>query len=175
MATAVTPTLRCDVTGLTQGTSYTFSVAGVNAVAPSGASPASAAVVPSAGLGAPPVTPPTAVTPFQPTPVLDINLPNSTDVTVSIPGYVSVPQGRFRVINPHGSAVVMTGAVLAAQFDISDDRSHDGGSVPIGMTAAIVQRKFRIVSSIAGVKEKSTAVVQVNQNGAYAINTWEVQ
>jgi hypothetical protein len=38
-----------------------------------------------------------------------------------------------------------------------------------------VQRKFRIVSTTDAGNETSTAVVQVNQNGAYAINSWEVQ
>ena len=49
------------------------------------------------------------------------------------------------------------------------------GTVDIGFLETVVQRKFRIVSTTDAGHETSTAVVQVNQNGAFAINSWEVQ
>ncbi|MGB7880366.1 MAG: hypothetical protein WBL31_16500, partial [Ilumatobacteraceae bacterium] len=77
--------------------------------------------------------------------------------------------------NPNGLAVKISGGVLAAQFDGSDARAAGPQTVPIGFLETIVQRKFRIVSTTDAGYETSTAIVQVNQNGAYAINSWEVQ
>ena len=68
----------------------------------------------------------------------------------------------------------MTGGVLAAQFDITDSRASGLQTVPIGFVEAVVQRVFRIESRGSG-RETSIAIVQVNQNGAYAVNAWEVQ
>jgi len=85
-----------------------------------------------------------------------------------------VPQGRFRVANPNGADVRFIGGILAAQFDITDSRGSTPQSVPIGFVEVIVQRVLRLVSTTAG-RETSVAIVQVNQNGAYAVNSWEVQ
>jgi hypothetical protein len=91
---------------------------------------------------------------------------------------VSIPQGRLLVDNPNGQTVEIYGGVLAARFDVIDSRSADGeapdgnDSIPIGFKDAVVQRKLRIVSSTTDAT--SRAVIQVNQNGAYAINSWEV-
>jgi hypothetical protein len=78
------------------------------------------------------------------------------------------------VNNPSGLDVRMTGGVLAAQFDVTDARATGLQTVPIGFVEAVVQRVFRIESRSSG-RESSIAIVQVNQNGAYAVNTWEVQ
>jgi len=91
-----------------------------------------------------------------------------------VPGYVSVPQGRLRVSNPTSQDVRLTGGVLAAQFDITDARAVGIQTVPIGFVEAIVQRVFRLESTTSG-SARSVAIVQVNQNGAYAVNAWEVQ
>jgi hypothetical protein len=110
------------------------------------------------------------------TPIINVNLPNNLATNVSIPGYVSVPMGVVKVTNPTGKAVTIAGGVLAAQYVIADSRAGSPAvaqSVPIGFLESIVQRTFRIVSTNG--LTKSTAVVQVNQNGAYAINSWEVQ
>jgi hypothetical protein len=176
--TATAPALRCDVTGLDPLAipGYTFTVTATNAVGTSPVSPASSpAVIPAMVLGPPPVTPVPPATPFAPTPILEFNLPSTTAVDVSIPGYVSIPQGRLRVDNPNGLGVRIAGGVLAAQYDVVDARATGPQSVDIGFLVSVVQRKFRIVSTSNSGPETSTAVVQVNQNGAYAINSWEVQ
>jgi alpha-tubulin suppressor-like RCC1 family protein len=51
--TASPPTTNCTVTGLTNGTSYTFTVTATNAAGPGGPSGASNSVTPSTGPGAP--------------------------------------------------------------------------------------------------------------------------
>ena len=76
--------------------------------------------------------------------------------------------------NPTSRDVQFVGGILAAQFDVTDGRATGPQTVPIGFVEAVVQRIFRVESTTAG-REKSIAVVQVNQNGAYAVNSWEVQ
>jgi hypothetical protein len=110
------------------------------------------------------------------TPIINVNLPNNLAANVSIPGYVSVPMGVVKVTNPTGKTVKMAGGVFAAQYVIADSRAGTppvAQSVDIGFLESIVQRTFRIVSTNG--LTKSTAIVQVNQNGAYAVNSWEVQ
>ncbi|MGB9344438.1 MAG: fibronectin type III domain-containing protein [Ilumatobacteraceae bacterium] len=168
--------LECDVAGLDVSTAYTFSVTAINEVGSSAPSAPSGAVIPDAVLGPPPPpspAPPPA--PVVPVSILEISLPAAAPATVEIPGYVAVPQGRVSLANPNGLAVKISGGVLAAQFDGSDARAAGPQTVPIGFLETIVQRKFRIVSTTDAGYETSTAIVQVNQNGAYAINSWEVQ
>ena len=52
-----------------------------------------------------------------------------------------------------------------------------GAPVPIGLDNPVVQRTFRIVTeTVNGFPHViSSAIVQVNQGGAWAINSWEVQ
>lgn len=125
----------------------------------------------------------------QPIPILDFDLAHDAahEVNVSIPSYVSIAQGRLRVDNPHGHDVKLQGGIVAAQFTVDDGRSlsetvdGDGleatgpGSVPIGYVGSDVQYTLQLDSWIEGTNERSTSVVQINQNGAYAINSWEVQ
>lgn len=117
-----------------------------------------------------PATPPTTVTP-----VVEFATTGASPVTIRVPGYVAVPQGRFVVDNPNGLDIRVTGGLLAASIEITDGRANGPQTVPIGFVESVVQRKFRIVSSTSAGPERSTAIVQVNQNGAYAVNSWEVQ
>lgn len=114
-----------------------------------------------------------------PSPVLEIAFTTGTTVNVVIPGYVSVPQGRVVVaaMSP-GAAVNKTvrivGGVLGATIEIGPFRPE---RLELGFLNPVVQRTFKIVSrTTAGAPHVvSDAVVQVNENGAYAVNTWEVQ
>ena len=74
--------------------------------------------------------------------------------------------------------MALTGGIVAAAFRVNDDRAVDGElTVPIGLVNPVVQRTFRITSTTSSGKPKvtSTAIVQINQNGAYTINSWVVQ
>jgi hypothetical protein len=101
---------------------------------------------------------------------------------VAVPGYVSIPQGRIRLVNPNKFQIDVVGGVLAAQFTVQDARAIDAegnvipDSIGLGFVESIIQRKFRIVSTTTnGPAATSTAIVQINQTGAYAVNSWAVQ
>ena len=124
------------------------------------------------------------VAPYEPDPIIDVDLTATNEVTIDIPGYIAVPQGVVRVHNPNGlgttpeNPVALTGGILAAAFRVNDDRAVDGQlTVPIGLVNPVVQRTFRITSTTTSGTPTvtSTAIVQINQNGAYAINSWVVQ
>jgi hypothetical protein len=171
------PDLVCDIDGLDPLVlpGYTFTVVATNAVGDSTPSLASNLIVPALDLGAPPELPTPDPFDFVPTAIIEFDLPDADSASISIPGYVAVPQGRIAIDNPHGHEIRMAGGVLAARFDVVDARANGPQSVPVGFIEAVVQRKFRIVSTTSSGHERSTAIVQVNQNGAYAINSWEVQ
>jgi hypothetical protein len=167
---------------------YVFQVTATNELGNSSPSPQSTTVslippVTGESPADPPVVAPVMVAPYEPDPIIDIHLPATNPVVIDIPGYISVPQGVVRVNNPHGlgtaeSPVALTGGIVAAAFRVYDDRAVDGQlTVPIGLVNPVVQRTFRITSTTSSGKPKvtSTAVVQINQNGAYAINSWVVQ
>lgn len=175
---AVTPPLACNLTLAPLAIlGTTFTVTATNAVGtslPSNASGGLTALQLLAGVPDAIIVPTPSVTYRA---IIDVNLPSASAVTVDIPGYVSVPQGRFNLNNPNALDVEMRGAVLAAEFDVVDARIQPptAPSIPVGFVETEVQRKFRLVTSSNRGHETSTAIVQVNQNGAYAINSWEVQ
>lgn len=115
-----------------------------------------------------------------PIPIVDVRLVDAADVELFIPGYIAVPQGRVLIHNPQGHELSMIGGILAAQYDVDDSRAYDAEgnllpeSVDLGFVETIIQRQFRIVSTVGG-RTTSTAVVQINQTGAWAVNSWAVE
>ena len=109
-------------------------------------------------------------------PMVDISMISLNPMTVSIPGYVSVPQGTVNVsalpTSKAGKDVQMIGGILAAQVVLSADRP---ATFVFGAINAIVQKTFKIESVSATARSKSTAIVQVNSIGTYYVNSWEVQ
>jgi hypothetical protein len=61
--------------------------------------------------------------------------------------------------------------VLTATIGVSADRPE---SLQIGLLNSVVQRTFKIVSQTTNSRPRvtATAMVQVNQTGGYAINSW---
>ena len=176
MDVASPPALECTIENLTNNVDHTFDVIATNAVGDSLPSAASAVAEPRPPLGDPPPPPTPASAPFYAPPALvDIDLADAAGVSVSVPGYIAIPQGRIHIDNPHGHEVDIIGGILAAQFDVTDARASGPQSVDIGFVPLVVQRKVRIVTTNSAGAEASTAIVQINQNGAYAINSWQVQ
>ena len=111
-------------------------------------------------------------------PIIDIQLTTATNVTVKVPGYVSVPQGSVLISGTAGSAankvISFGGGVLAAQMSV------DGESpafLQLGLLNPVVQKTFKIVTeTVTGSPQvTSIALVQVNESGGHAVNSWVVQ
>ena len=153
----------CVITGLLPLTNYTFTVEATNARGTSAVSAPSA--VKQTGVLPPPAWVPGDPLPDPPgqIPIIDFALTTATPVDVQIPGYVSIPQGRFRVSNPNAHAVVVNGGVLAASFDVVDSRP---APVPIGLENTIAQGTFKIVSeTTSGSPHMVSSAIRPGQPG----------
>lgn len=176
MDVAVTPAFECTISNLVNEEDHTFDVFASNAIGDSSPSAPSPDVEPETSLGDPPPPAPPAADPFYAPPALvDLDVAGAAAVEIDIPGYISMPQGRIHIDNPNSHDIEIIGGILAAQFDITDGRAAGPQSVDVGFVPLVVQRKIRIVTTNSGGHESSTAIVQINQNGAYAINSWQVQ
>lgn len=108
-------------------------------------------------------------------PVIDIQLTGTNTSTIYIPGYVGVPQGAINVTVGVGKgvnkSVQIVGGVLAAKFTQSADKPADN---QLGMVNRIVQKTFKIVSTTTSGNPHitSVAIVQVNDFGEFAVNSW---
>jgi hypothetical protein len=124
---------------------------------------------------------PSTVVAQNPLPVggalVDIDVTGAQAADIQIAGYVVVPQGAVSIkaaaATKANKWVRFNGSATAAMFDVSADRP---GTFVLDIVNPIVQRTFKVVSTTtAGTAVTSTAVVIVNQNGAYAIKSWTVQ
>jgi hypothetical protein len=139
----------------------------------------------------PPLPPPPGlpvVPPVVSIPIVELDLAADVSTRVQIPGYIATPQSPVSVNNPLGHPVRLNGGILAARIDAVDGRvtapactspppPQPAGinCVDLGFESEAVQKRLRIVSSVSAGLERSVAVVQINENGAYSVNTWEVQ
>jgi len=113
------------------------------------------------------------------TPIIEVNLTGAGAATVYVPGYIAVPQGRIHIGIGAGmgadKSVQLVGAVLAARVTTTADLPID---LQMGFVNRVVQKTFKIVSHSDPAEGKphvvSTAVVQINDYGEYAINSWVI-
>lgn len=136
----------------------------------------SSTLVSAAAAPAPCAPPPT--TPAVGCSIIDINLTTAATVKLKIPGYVSVPQGSVSVFTDPGAVankrIVFGGGILAAQMAVS-------GAPPeflqLGLLNPVVQKTFKVMTETTSGTPKVTsmALVQVNETGGYAVNSWVVQ
>jgi hypothetical protein len=111
-------------------------------------------------------------------PIIDLNFTSTADVKVKIPGYVSIPQGSLSLNVASGKAegkwVSFGGGILAAQMGVTGPAPE---FLQIGLLNPVVQKTFKIVTeTISGnPKVTSIALVQVNETGGHAVNSWVVQ
>jgi hypothetical protein len=188
----------CIVTGLSSTRTWRFTVRATNLAGMTSVDSAeSASVTPNSGTVPNPDTlnPSfTTPTPLVPPPALntasivELDLAASSAASVRIPGYIAVPQGTVDIANPHGHPVQAVGGIMAARMRVVDGRVTSAACttapppatpgvncISLGFESEAVQKRLRIVSTNTSGGETSIAVVQVNENGAYAVNSWEVQ
>jgi hypothetical protein len=124
--------------------------------------------------GAFPCAPPPAAVATS-CPILDINLTTAMPVHVNIPGYVSVPQGAVSVNTAPGMGaakrITVGGGIFTGTIGVSADKP---AYLQIGLLNSVVQKTFKIVSQTTNSSPRvtATALIQVNQTGGYAINSW---
>jgi len=111
-------------------------------------------------------------------PIIDINLGTTASVNVKIPGYVSIPQGMLSLVVADGANVnkriAFGGGILAAQMAVS---AVVPDFLQLGLLNPVVQKTFKIVTRTVSGSPRlvATALVQVNETGGYAINSWVVK
>jgi hypothetical protein len=111
-------------------------------------------------------------------PIVDVNMTSAATVTVRIPGYISIPMGSMVVNGAVGSSanksLTFGGGILAAQMQVTGEAPD---FLQLGLLNPVVQKTFKIVTeTTTGSPEViSTALVQVNETGGHAINSWVVQ
>ncbi len=113
-----------------------------------------------------------------PLPVVEVNLTSAAAAKLSIPGYVAIPQGRLVVSTVAGSEVskdiTIGGGILAATMEVSPTRP---AAFAFGLVNPVVLLTLKIVTTTtAGTPVvSSTAIVQVKENGANKVNSWQIQ
>lgn len=118
---------------------------------------------------------PAQVQPSGQTPVLDLTVEHGENVDVVISGYVSVPQGSIALgsASPASSSVSLIGGVLAGEFFVDPAGAP---AIDVRFENPIGQKRIRIVSEAnSRFSATSIAIVQVNESGSIAINSWVVQ
>lgn len=129
------------------------------------------------GSGPAPVQVAATASPRVPSPIVDLRTTTSTNLTVEINGYVSVPQGRVAIsaATPPNVAISMTGGMLAGTIDL-DPAGVPTGGLEIIFDNPVAQKRVRIISTSSGdATARSDAIIQVNRSGSLAINSWVVQ
>ena len=107
--------------------------------------------------------------------IIEVSFSGGGTGKLYVPGYTSVPQGTISLsVAPGasaGKAVQLIGGVLAAQVLQTVDLPAEN---QVGMVNRIVQKTFKLVATtLTGVGDVvSVALVQVNDYGEFAINSW---
>ena len=122
---------------------------------------------------------PSTLTPAQSTglatPIIDMSFTTAKTAYVFVPGYVAVPQGQISVSVGAGMGankdVELVGAVLAAKVNQTTDKP---ATLSLGMVNRIVQKTFKLVATTTSgtPSVSSVALVQVNDYGEFAVNSW---
>ncbi|MDO8392197.1 MAG: hypothetical protein Q7V57_17115 [Actinomycetota bacterium] len=111
------------------------------------------------------------------TPIVSVDFTGFGAGSFFVPGYIGVPQGRVHVNigagAGSGKAVELVGGLLAAKVTRT-------GEMPTmlewGFRNRVVQKTFKVVAqtpdSLGTPKVVSVAIVQVNDFGEYAVNSW---
>ena len=109
------------------------------------------------------------------TPIISVSFSGSGPSTIFVPGYVAVPQGRIDIsVQPTAGvqkSVQFLGAVLAAKITQTADVPDD---LQAGLENLIVQQTFKLIAETTSGSPyvQSVAIVQVNDYGEYAVNSW---
>lgn len=108
---------------------------------------------------------------YVPDPIVDIDTSGPAVSVVEFAGYVAVPQGRVDVERT-SDTVRLRGGVLAGSYGLADDVATQPKTF-VGFENTVLQRTVQLVTTASGMT--STMTVQINESGAYAVNSWVIQ
>jgi hypothetical protein len=111
------------------------------------------------------------------TPIVEVSFTGDGAAIFFVPGYIAVPQGRIDVSVGAGAgagkSVQLLGAVVAAKITRTGEMP---ALLEMGFVNRVVQKTFKIVAetpdSLGTPKVVSVAIVQINDFGEYAINSF---
>ena len=109
-----------------------------------------------------------------PDPIIDLVMSSANDVSVTIAGYVAVPQGHVRIDapSPGNKTVQMSGGLVAGQIRLGTQPA----SLQVIFDNPIAQKTVRIRSTASyKFTAVADAVVKVNRSGSVAVNSLVVQ
>jgi prepilin-type N-terminal cleavage/methylation domain-containing protein len=122
--------------------------------------------------GQPPVFPGIRV----PDAILEFTTTGSDNTSITIIGYIAVPQGRVEIgaADPSSTSISMLGGFVAG--DMWLDPAGVPSNLVVEFDNPIAQKTVRLNSTVTGrYNAMSQAIVQVNKSGSIAINSWLVQ
>ena len=109
-----------------------------------------------------------------PDPIVDLVMTSAYDVSVTIAGYVAVPQGHVRIdaAIPANKTVRMSGGLVAGQIRLGTEPA----SLQVIFDNPIAQKTVRLRSTASyKFTAVADAVVKVNRSGSVAVNSLVVQ
>ena len=123
-----------------------------------------------------PPPPPAAPAIYRTPPaIIDVVASSASPIELDIAGYVSMPQGRIEIdggSSPDQHAVRLTGGAVTARIDVA----NLGTNSRIEFENPSTQKTILIVTTVNGDYDaRAEAVVQVNANAGWALNSWEAE
>jgi hypothetical protein len=124
-------------------------------------------------LYSPPPPPPTPPTLRVPDAIIDVQAAGSNPIDLRVAGYVSIPQGRIALdggSSPAAHRVHILGGAVAARIDVA----NLGPNFAVGLDNPTTQKTLLLTTTVDGAYDsRAEAVLQVNANFGWALNSWE--
>lgn len=171
-----------DFEGLVRGQAYTVVVYATNALGESVDGPAVPLVhlygltddeVAALPTYEPPPPPPEPSQFRVPDPVIDVRATGTAPIDMRVTGYVSIPQGRVAFDggpSPDSHEVLLLGGAVTARIDTE----NTGPGFAVRLDNPTTQKTILLSTTYDGRYDaRAEAVVQVNSNFGWGLNSWE--
>ena len=121
----------------------------------------------------PPPPPPAPLTLRVPDPIIDVRATSADPIELRVAGYVSIPQGRIALDgggSPTAHRVGILGGAVAARIDAA----NLAPGFEVGLDNPTTQKTILLRTTVDGDYDaRAEAVLQVNANFGWALNSWE--